>query len=793
MIARLAVILACVVTGAAAQERLAVVQGVVRDTVTGVPIPFAVVNVTETGQSTLSNRDGRFYIELPSGGWELEVRKIGFRMSARQVVVGAVAVEVDLYLRRIPLELADIRVIAEADDPATRIIREAIARKNDALARVHDYRYEAYIKMVLRDLAKPVDSSESIVLISETETAAYWEQPDKYQEVIKARRQSRNLPAENNLVSVGQIVNFNRDRIDLQKYSVVSPVADDALEHYRYRMLDTLAIDGRRIFRLAIEPRFEAQPLFVGMIDIVDSTYAVWSIDVGANTAVEFDLFHNLRYRQRLREVQDSLWMPYEIGFSGEVRFGVPIPGIPRAIGFSHSAMLDEYRFDTGDPPPHLSEYAIVVDEGVDEADSTEWQARRAQPLTDLEDEAYARIDSVERAPPSLTERLATGLVAAVFIANNPDVFHFNRVESAYFGLGYTFRDLSPDWVLRGKGGYAIGPEQWQYDFAVQHRLIESQRLWLGAAIRDEVVARPIVLSAGRNSTFVSLFTKVDPLDYYRERGVSGWVSTRLFPFTQLRVQYNDFRQTSMPVTTAYSVFDTERIQRLNHPIADGRLRSFSASLTYDSRPLLKRQGRDFYLNTLTSTRVTLGAEVAAPEVIANDFEFERVYARLQRVQRTLNLGLTTIEVFLGAGFGALPPQRYFTVDFGDAGLIYNTGKFNTAEENNFAGNRIALVVVDHDFDGQLFRRTGIPGVRDLPITINVHAGVFFTDFVDHPTQPGDDLVNTAPTGYWEVGFGVGDLTPFLAPFNLSAYFTWQLSDYPTDRFKFSFGIPAPF
>ncbi len=87
----------------------------------------------------------------------------------------------------------------EAEDPAVRIMREAIARKKDLLSRIHDYRYDAYIKFLIRDLAKHEDSTEAVVLITETRTAAYWEQPDRYQEAIVARRQSSNLDAENNL------------------------------------------------------------------------------------------------------------------------------------------------------------------------------------------------------------------------------------------------------------------------------------------------------------------------------------------------------------------------------------------------------------------------------------------------------------------------------------------------------------------------------------------------------------------------------------------------------------------
>src|SRR5437879_5172592 len=82
----------------------------------------------------------------------------------------------------------------------------AIARKHQVYAGIHDYRYDAYVKFVIRDLARHADSAESVVLITETRTSAYWEQPDHYQETILARRQSNNLSAQRNLVSVGEIV-----------------------------------------------------------------------------------------------------------------------------------------------------------------------------------------------------------------------------------------------------------------------------------------------------------------------------------------------------------------------------------------------------------------------------------------------------------------------------------------------------------------------------------------------------------------------------------------------------------
>ena len=42
---------------------------------------------------------------------------------------------------------------------------------------------------------------------------------------------------------------------------------------------------------------------------------------------------------------------------------------------------------------------------------------------------------------------------------------------------------------------------------------------------------------------------------------------------------------------------------------------------------------------------------------------------------------------------------------------------------------------------------------------------------------------------YRELGFGVGNLTPYLAPFNLALFFTWQLSDYDTNDFWITWGV----
>ena len=767
------------------------ILGTVLDTVSGRPLRLAVVRVAQTGATTLTDDAGRYRVSAPPGDVRIIVRRIAYEPGSVTVQTKGAVTWRDIYLRPIAIGLAPV-VVSATDEFAREVMRRAIARKHELFSNLHDYRYDAYVKFVLRDYAKAQELAESVLLISETRTSVYWEQPDNYQETILARRQSMNLDRERNLVSVGDIVNFRLNRIDIQKYSLVSPIADDAFEHYDYRVLDTLAVAGRRVFRLAIQPTSASSPLFVGMIDVADSTYDVMGIDVGVNEAVRFSFLEDLRYRQRLRDMGGGRWMPYEIRVSGQVHFAIPIPGVPERMPFEHVASLDNFRFDQGNRPSKLGEFRIVVHERADRADSAIWAAPGAVSITPAERAAWTRIDSAAHTSPALTDRLLQGLVGTARLSTNADFFHFNRVDGPTAGAGRTWLNI-PGVVLRTKLDYATGSDTWRYRFGGRVRVADARRIWLGGAVFDETANRQAFISRDYNPTYRALLLRLDPLDYYRERGWNATLTSKLLNFTRLSLKYTDVRQSSLGVITDYSVLSVDRPQRLNPLVTDGRLRSVTGTLTYDSRPLLQEGGQAFYLQTLTRTRVVVEAEAASPRMIPNDFDFRRYSLLIDRQQRTLNLGLTTILLEGGIATGTVPPQRYFVVDFGMKGLLtFQDQGFNTLSESNFGGTRAALMVVRHDFDRLLFAKSRIPLVRDLPITLSIHGGVFWTDFKNHPPAPGDSLPHTGSTPFSELGFGLGNLTPFLSPLNMAAYFTWNLSPYRTGPYhtnRFAFGL----
>lgn len=711
---------------------------------------------------------------------------------------------------------------------ADSVIARAIARRHAVLAAIHDMDYDAYVKFVARDPLQPLDSARSVLFISETRSTAWWEHHGRYQEQVLARRRTRGLEAPRSLVAVDGILDLDRRTISLapyaaaplagasdregrgfgrgrgsaSKFAILSPLARTAPDRYTYRLLDTLEVNGRRAIRLAVSPRSRAEPLFDGTVTVADSSYDLLAMDLGVNEAVQFASVVNLRLEERLKDAGDGRWMPYLIRLTGEVRpritmpmlprqvAGVPVPGLPEQLSFEQLASLDGFAFDRGSAPLGVGEYRVVVRDGADLQDSVAWAGPPCIPLTAAEQVAWTRADSADRNPPLLL-RVGQGVGAAVAVAASPGFFHLNRVDGYYLGAAHDWRAGS-GLIFTTRLGYGLGSEVWQYRIGSQVRLSADQRLWVSGWYHDETMAHPTLVSSQYNPTFRFLFARTDPLDYYRERGFGVSVGMKLLDLTRLDVAYDDARQSSLDTLAGYSFRSRRYSARGNLPAADGHLRSVSATVSFDSRQYLRNAGRDFRLGARSWTTVTAGVEVAAPSVIPDDFSYRRYTLAVERAQPLLGMGTTTVSAAGGIATGAVPPQRYFTVDYGMEFLAVEGSGFSTLYGTNYYGNRAAVVTIRHDFGRLLFARSGLPVIRSLPFTLSLNGGAFWTDFVDHTPLPADTMLVKASTPYTEAGFALGNLTPFLSPFNLSVHFAWQLSSYPTRRFRFGLGITGP-
>ena len=765
----------------------AIVEGTVYDADSNDPIPRVTIRIEGTGRSMLGNDSGRYRLRLEPGTYTVRFSHVAHYSETVDVAVGELdtAITRDVRLKPSLIELPGTRVYTRAYDPAQEIIIEAIRRKEALLSQIQDYTFEAYTKLAVRRLED--DTLENYLLITETQLSGWFQQPDQYKEIITARRQSSNLDAEGNLVTVGQIFNFNANRIELGRQAVVSPTASDALDYYNYYLLDTILVDGRPAFQLEIEPQSNAHPLFDGEILIVDSLYAVVGVDVTVNEAFDAPYLSNLRFSQRYARFEGDIWMPVEIRFNGKA--DLPIPVVPD-LAFFYTAALNRLVFNEGIPPGTFDEYAIEVAREADEVDSSTWDEGALIPLTVDEAEGYRHIDSIENKPPSIWRVLlnvAGGTMMLVESRATYDFFHFNRVEGAYLGAGVTLDQLIPRTDLYLKSGWAFDGEYWQHHYRATHTLSDRHKLRLAWGFHDEIVPRPTVfVDNSFNPSLISLWDKTNPLDYYLEKGFDVSLSVRPLQHTQATISYHDLNQYSVDNSTNYGIFDTDKDHRANPPIINGKLRNVGARFIYDSRPMIRNKGRDDTLFTVQYTRLESSFEWASDDIVENDFEYRRYDLSLYRSQRLSGFGVISLYAYGGLSDRALPPQRYFTADFGDVDNI-TLNEFKTLDETNFRGDRLLALYVGHDFGTSLFRRLNVPVLKNLPFSFLVYGGTFWSDFNSSSLKvDGGDLV-AAPEGYSEIGFGFGRLPPLF----LRLYFTWQLTAFDTRDFsvKFSMGF----
>ncbi len=766
----------------------ATITGTVTDSDTGEPIPYATIRVLDTEISISANEEGNYRLKLRTGSYRLKFGHLSYYSVIDTVNLTGSDFELDISMQRSRIEVPGIKVSASGLTEGEKIIVAAIERKEEILSRFESYSYEAYVKLVVRKEGE--EDSTTIVMITESQHECFWESPDKYKEVITAQRRSANLENAQVLITAGNPVNFNENRIDIGE-PVVSPTAEDALKYYEYYLIDTIMVDNRWVFRLDMRPKSESTLLFSGEILIADSTYDVVGIDCEFNEAFNNSYIKDPSFSQRYEVFDDEYWMPVEIRFEADVE--LPFPGVPRFF-LDYVAALHQYHLNFKLPDDTFDEYVFEMSENALDVDSTVWASKQLIPLTEEELGGYRYLDSVANAPKGTGFYFLNALGLGLTSLNSPALFHFNRVEGTYLGWGETF-DFIPRTKLYLASGYAFSGDYWQHNYRTIFTLWDRHKLKLNVGYRDKIVNwKTVVSSRNENPTIGAALNKTDPFDYYLEEGFDAGFSFRAGKHTTVSLKYLDYLQSSVDKATEYSMFRETKKHRANPDIDDGKLRAYSLDIDYDSRKLMKIRGDERPAYESNYTLLKLGTEISAKS-FGSDFVYAAMDADLYHRHVIGGLGTSEVRLVGALAEGGdditpdlvndkpLPLQRHYVVDFG--GLVDNDLGFKTLGENNFYGKRVATAYFFHDFGNRLFRKSGLPFLQKLPLSFGLYGGSFWTHMDDGVQRSRPYELAEAEEPYYEAGFQIGRIPPV----GLKLNFTWQLSAYDTNDFSVSVGF----
>ena len=764
------------------QELPGILSGTVLNRASGEPLSSATIRVIGSSQGTSTNTEGEYRISLKPGQYRLAVSYIGFLTDTVPVQILGLVQSRNISLQPSVVPMPEVSVYGDELNPAEEIIAKAIQKKKKFLSQLQSYNFKAYTKTILRVEKKNEATRDTIIGgVLETQTEGFCRGPDQYKEIITARRQTTNFNSNQNIFTVGKMPNFNDDEVVIESQSIVGPTSPKAFDYYSFSMLDTLSIDNLPVYRIRMKPKSAVAPLFDGIISIAEKTYLVMSVDVKGNEALDLAPVKNLHVYQQFALYENKFWLPILSVTTLSVHFApLPIP----AIFIEQTSQIYDYSINTEFPEGTFDRFVLTTLPTADRHDSVFWTSVNRLPLTHEESAAYNRIDSLV-SHPNIAAR------SIMFLAQLPihwselpftegsDFYHFNRVEGSYVGVGVHLPPVLTVYPTV-RAGYGLSDQRAKYDLSLEHRFSRDGTTSIGVGIHEKVQFREEYGYSTSSVTLLALFEKNDPVDYFRSNGWRAFGQTMIFPSVNCRITYLDERQWSVSQTSNFSILYEGLPFRPNPDILEGRLRSISANLSYDTRQWIDVGMFTLADNSRESSELSFAVEHSNPSLLTSDFRFTRL--SFVGKQHQLVSRFMALDVYFRGGyaFGALPPQRLFDVISGSSGFNVD-GILRTVEDKEFSGDRLAILQFDYNFGSLPFRILGIPYLNNTDVLL--YFGSMYTDISASSNAIQTRPIVRAAKLFHEAGFGIGRLLTF---FRLD--FTWRLTNRTRDNFQLTLG-----
>ncbi len=717
-----------------------IIHGYVTDAETGNFLPGAHIYVNGTRTGIITNDNGYYNLKLETQPSTILVSYIGYKRRKITITENSPE-EQNVALTPVPIVLEEI--VVTSVDPAVRIMKEVIRRKQIWQASLETYKADAYTRVLL-------ENDKSIVSISESISDVLWERGKGPREVVKAKRQTSNIGQEENFASARSIPNFYDDDIDIVGYKVIGPTNPDALKYYDFKLTGIRKIDDTKVYDISVNPKSKLQPLFIGVISVLDGEYALIEVDLKPGDSLLFpmpieDL--KLSYKQQFSNFGSEYWLPVDLRNEGEIKIKLPGLTFP-AIKYRQMTRLTDYKVNIvlsdsllekekrkGEMTVSVSDDSVTMsvkegdnasrDESEKSISDSLFAAQEGMiiPLTDAEEEAYSTIDSTMTLmkafkPTGFLARFIKedaqkkrenknghqSAVSRVLSGVSPQIWH-NRVDAFRLGLKYKKR-IKNNITYELRGAFSTGLKRWAYGGELRYNWGKSNRWSTALNAKNDTDLRyrsgnyPIYFNS-----FQTLSGRNDYFDYFRNKKLRADIGYRFIKFrTDISAGINIEHHTSLEKTTDNSIFGSDKEQRVNPAIDKGRLRSAELSVVYG--------GEKVPLGIIGKNRAELIVEHSSPDFLSSNFLFTtyrftidwriNTFLRRRLLPNTLDL-----RIIGGTYSGDIPVQRFGIIDGTIAGFS-PFGVFRTLRDKPLEGEQYFALFWEHNFRTVPFELVGL-------------------------------------------------------------------------------------
>lgn len=798
------------------------------------PVSFANVIFSGTTEGTITDENGKFYLESEETRTALTVSFIGYE-TLNVTLDKKVNYNLKFVLKEEAAQLSEVVIVSgkqpKKNNPAIDILRKIWANKrSNGLKQFNQYEYDKYEKVEfdintidsaliksklfrgMEFVFNEVDTSRVTgktylpMFINEAVSKVYGDNIlNKEKEDLQG---NKNSGFSDNQVIIDFVDDLYADFNVYDNYlkffdkSFVSPLSRTGISTYNYVLSDSSYIDNKWCYNIIYYPRRKNELTFKGDFWVADTTYALKEINLQASKSANINWVKDIYIEQEFEVLNDSLFLVKRDYMMSDFAFNKKEKS--RGIYGKRTTLYDNYKFDVPKDKKFYEKEVYNYDKDVYDRDDAFWEANRLEALNKDEKGVYKMLDTLKTVKKFKRLYNLGSILASGYIEFNTlpldygpifSTFGFNDVEGLRLRTGgRTYFGRNDLWRLEGFLAYGFEDDKFKYGISGKWLLDKKNRLIISGGNRRDVEQMGASLTNSTDVLGRSLASSA-----VVTAGANDKLTT--INLTSFAVEAEPFRNLVLRLGANYRTLESASPTfSLDYNTPDGvksEIKQYETTFSAAYFPGRKMTGFGVERKTANDDFARLFAQISRGDksILNSDFDYTKVQLSYLQPWQVGGFGRLVSSIEVGKTFGEVPlgllnvipgNQTYFS--------IYNT--FSQLDFYEFVSDQYASFHLEHNFNGRFFSR--IPFLRKLNLREIISVRGVIANISEEnialsnvPSNPVNlQLVAPNKEPYYEYSIGVGNI---FKVFRIDFNFRGNYKDdtlYPNAR---KFGVTGSF
>lgn len=793
-------------------------------------VPFANIVFVNSTIGTITDENGKFYMESDKNHSSIKVSFLGFQTKTVKLTKRT-TYNMEVVLEEEAASLDEVVIYkgktSKKNNPAIDILRKIWEnRRENGVKKFKQYNYDKYEKLEfdlntidsalvnsrifngMEFIFEDIDTSRITgktylpIFLNEAISKVYGD--NEINELKEVLQGNKNAGFSDNQTLIAFVKDLYSDYNIYDNYlkffdkSFTSPLSRTGINVYNYVLTDSAYIGNKWCYNIVYYPRRKNELTFKGDFWVNDTTWAIKEINLEVTKSANINWVKDLYIEQEFDVLNDSIFLITKDYFQSDFAFNKKEKS--RGVYGKRTTLYDNYKFDQKKDRKFYQSQVDPYNQDIYNRDDSFWANARMEELNKDEQKVYKLLDTLRTVKAfkrlyNVGTILATGYVEFNGWDFGPlfSTVGFNAIEGFRLRAGgRTYFTANDRWRIEGYGAYGLRDNKFKYGVSGKYLVDRKSRLIVSAGNRRDVEQLGASLTntndvEGRSLASSSIVATGDN---------NRLTSINLSAFS---MQIEPRKNFTIGVTGSYRTLKPADRDLFSLDFFDpdtGEVKSeitqaeIATSLAYYPGRKTTGYGVDkITVNDGDYAQLFLNYSVGLDHILESDFEYQKVQFFYRQPWNIGGFGVLNSSIELGKTFGEVPLGLLSVVPGNQTYLsIQNT--FPLLNFYEFVTDTYAAVHIEHNFNGRIFSR--IPLLRKLNLRELVGVrGVWGELSDENIALDASGFLQTvgAPDEevYWEYSVGVGNIFKI---FRIDFHFRGNYFDNPDAR---DFGVTGSF